>query len=102
MEEPQPPEPGECCGSGCSPCVWDLYYDKLEKYENWKAAQGGQEADEKVIEEKDKGDTKLPDSNGISIKPVFKTSLTCNIGNQQIIEHTQSDTDKIILDARYG
>jgi cell division septation protein DedD len=39
MEEPQPPEPGECCGSGCSPCVWDLYYEKLEKYEAWKAKQ---------------------------------------------------------------
>eukprot|EP00899_Mesostigma_viride_P024181 jgi/Mesvir1/4948/Mv24221-RA.1 len=30
---PEKPEPGECCGSGCKVCVWDLYYGQLEEYE---------------------------------------------------------------------
>ncbi|KAL1332964.1 hypothetical protein HN51_061731 [Arachis hypogaea] len=29
---PEKPEPGDCCGSGCVPCVWDTYYDELEEY----------------------------------------------------------------------
>lgn len=31
--KPLPPENDECCGSGCQRCVFDIYYDKLEKYE---------------------------------------------------------------------
>lgn len=34
-ELPPPPEkplPGDCCGSGCVRCVWDIYYDELEDY----------------------------------------------------------------------
>ncbi|KAJ8498839.1 hypothetical protein OPV22_009391 [Ensete ventricosum] len=33
--EPSPPEkplPGDCCGSGCVRCVWDIYYEELEAY----------------------------------------------------------------------
>jgi len=33
---PQPPrEPAleECCGSGCEPCVFDRYYEALDRYE---------------------------------------------------------------------
>ena len=33
--KPQPPrEPlaEECCGGGCAPCVYDRYYDALERY----------------------------------------------------------------------
>eukprot|EP00667_Euglena_gracilis_P024125 EG_transcript_27552 len=30
---PQPPDPGDCCGSGCTRCVWDVYYDALEAFE---------------------------------------------------------------------
>lgn len=32
---PSPPEkplPGDCCGSGCVRCVWDIYYEELEDY----------------------------------------------------------------------
>lgn len=32
---PSPPEkplPGDCCGSGCVRCVWDVYYEELEEY----------------------------------------------------------------------
>ncbi|KAF4389742.1 hypothetical protein F8388_009875, partial [Cannabis sativa] len=29
---PEKPLPGDCCGSGCVRCVWDIYYDELEDY----------------------------------------------------------------------
>ncbi|GAU31205.1 hypothetical protein TSUD_210630 [Trifolium subterraneum] len=29
---PEKPESGDCCGSGCVRCVWDIYYDELEEY----------------------------------------------------------------------
>ncbi|WP_229210600.1 oxidoreductase-like domain-containing protein [Duganella sp. CF517] len=29
---PQPPGPRDCCHSGCTWCVDDLYQDELEKY----------------------------------------------------------------------
>jgi hypothetical protein len=33
--EPQPPrepEQWECCRSGCQPCIYDLYWEALERY----------------------------------------------------------------------
>ncbi|KAE9614606.1 putative oxidoreductase-like protein [Lupinus albus] len=30
---PEKPDPGDCCGSGCVRCVWDIYYDELEEYD---------------------------------------------------------------------
>jgi hypothetical protein len=39
-EKPTPPEDWECCGGGCTPCVWDNYYDKLVAWEaNQKETQ---------------------------------------------------------------
>ena len=35
---PRAPEPGDCCGSGCAVCVYDLYNDALERYEEQLAA----------------------------------------------------------------
>ena len=32
-EPPREPEPGECCQSGCEPCVYDRYWEALERYE---------------------------------------------------------------------
>ena len=31
--EPMEPAQEDCCGSGCTPCVFDSYYDKLEDFE---------------------------------------------------------------------
>ncbi|SAK91924.1 hypothetical protein AWB82_06541 [Caballeronia glebae] len=43
---PTPPErplPEECCQSGCNPCIFDLYRQALERYEDelnaWEARQ---------------------------------------------------------------
>ncbi|XP_021717849.1 uncharacterized protein LOC110685610 [Chenopodium quinoa] len=30
---PEKPEAGDCCGSGCVRCVWDVYYEELEAYD---------------------------------------------------------------------
>lgn len=31
-EPPERPLPGDCCGQGCEPCVWDTYNDELRNY----------------------------------------------------------------------
>ncbi|NRB42093.1 MAG: hypothetical protein HRU20_27085 [Pseudomonadales bacterium] len=31
-DKPTPPETWECCGGGCSPCVWDRHYDELHSW----------------------------------------------------------------------
>ncbi|KAI4325583.1 hypothetical protein MLD38_030968 [Melastoma candidum] len=37
-QPPEMPEPGDCCGSGCVRCVWDVYQDELKAYEDiWGA-----------------------------------------------------------------
>ncbi|BAF25666.1 branchpoint-bridging protein [Oryza sativa Japonica Group] len=37
-EPPEKPLPGDCCGSGCVRCVWDVYYDELDAYNKALAA----------------------------------------------------------------
>ncbi|KAK6924442.1 Oxidoreductase-like, N-terminal [Dillenia turbinata] len=32
---PEKPLPGDCCGSGCVRCVWDVYYEELDAYNNY-------------------------------------------------------------------
>lgn len=39
MEKPAPPAPNECCESGCTPCVWDVYYEALRQWQEQQAAQ---------------------------------------------------------------
>lgn len=40
-EPPTPPEKWECCQSGCEPCIYDIYWSNLERYEEalraWEA-----------------------------------------------------------------
>ncbi len=42
-DPPRKPEPHECCGTGCIPCVMDIYEEELWQYEKdlvvWEAAQ---------------------------------------------------------------
>ena len=42
-QPPRAPERDECCHSGCDPCVYDLYWDALDRYEAaleaWKVRQ---------------------------------------------------------------
>ena len=43
---PVQPALEDCCRSGCTPCVFDLYEQALERYEKalaaWEAAGGSQ------------------------------------------------------------
>lgn len=44
-EPPVPPEPGDCCHSGCAYCVDDLYQEALDRYRAdlaaWQARRAG-------------------------------------------------------------
>jgi hypothetical protein len=44
---PLPPEPDDCCHSGCAICVFDLYHDALERYEEQLAAWLARHPDER-------------------------------------------------------
>ena len=37
-EPPREPELEDCCRSGCTPCVFDLYEQALERYQQALAA----------------------------------------------------------------
>ena len=40
-QPPRKPEPHECCGTGCIPCVMDIYEEELWEYErSLKQLQG--------------------------------------------------------------
>nr|DAD40385.1 TPA_asm: hypothetical protein HUJ06_014708 [Nelumbo nucifera] len=34
LPPPEKPLLGDCCGSGCIRCVWDVYHEELEDYNN--------------------------------------------------------------------
>ncbi|GJQ85905.1 hypothetical protein Trydic_g21760 [Trypoxylus dichotomus] len=36
MEPPTPPDEADCCNSGCSPCILDIYEERLKKYNTSK------------------------------------------------------------------
>lgn len=45
LTPPRKPEPQECCGTGCIPCVMDIYEEELYEYEKAlkkMAAEGGE------------------------------------------------------------
>lgn len=46
---PQEPDPATCCGSGCVPCVWDIYDDELKEYRIRLAAWEAQHANASAI-----------------------------------------------------
>lgn len=45
-EPPIAPDDDACCGSGCTPCIWDFYYEELERYRaelaQWQLLQAQQ------------------------------------------------------------
>ncbi|MBN3765764.1 oxidoreductase-like domain-containing protein [Burkholderia sp. Ac-20365] len=55
VDDPRPtpptePEPGDCCQSGCDPCVFDLYTEELTRYRAalaaWEARQAANGAEQ--------------------------------------------------------
>lgn len=46
LEKPERPLDNECCGGGaCQPCVWDHYFEQLEK---WQTQQDQLKQDEQA------------------------------------------------------
>ncbi|PHV12626.1 oxidoreductase-like domain-containing protein [Chitinimonas sp. BJB300] len=45
--EPIAPSPGECCNSGCDPCIFDFYSEELQEYRlrlaEWELRQASKE-----------------------------------------------------------
>jgi hypothetical protein len=37
---PEPPDPAECCGRGCDPCILDYYDRALQRWEDRVRALG--------------------------------------------------------------
>ena len=62
ISPPEKPLSGDCCGSGCVRCVWDVYYEELEAYNNFLVQR------EKTSEKKDEipADERLISDVGIS------------------------------------
>ena len=38
-DKPERPADDDCCGGGCSPCVWDIYNARLD---SWLKRQGSE------------------------------------------------------------
>jgi hypothetical protein len=38
-QPPEPPLPGDCCGNGCSPCVWDLHAEAMDAWRRQAALE---------------------------------------------------------------
>lgn len=32
LKRPDEPSPGECCGKGCTDCVWTMYWEEKQAY----------------------------------------------------------------------
>lgn len=37
---PSKPEPENCCNRGCCPCIFDYYYDALDRWKDRVTAMG--------------------------------------------------------------
>ncbi|KAF4392522.1 hypothetical protein G4B88_005481, partial [Cannabis sativa] len=68
---PEKPLPGDCCGSGCVRCVWDIYYDELEDYNKLYKTDS-----KPSIEQKEEPvDVNSMDDDLISLLNNFSTSM---------------------------
>ncbi|RDK10814.1 oxidoreductase [Cupriavidus lacunae] len=47
---PERPGDDECCGSGCDPCIFDYYYQEMDRYREelraWEARQEAHHAED--------------------------------------------------------
>lgn len=37
LEKPDTPADDDCCGGGCCPCVWDIFFAKRQAWEDQQA-----------------------------------------------------------------
>uniref|UniRef100_A0A8C8TNT9 Cytochrome b5 reductase-like n=1 Tax=Peromyscus maniculatus bairdii TaxID=230844 RepID=A0A8C8TNT9_PERMB len=80
--KPVEPLPSQCCGSGCSPCVFDLYYRDLER---WEAARARN--DRSLLSGK-----QSPETQGCSTKLSPETFLAFHIS---AVEKLTKDTYRV-------
>ncbi|KAL3158427.1 hypothetical protein ABBQ38_010661 [Trebouxia sp. C0009 RCD-2024] len=59
LEEPQEPGPEDCCQSGCSLCVWDMYRDNLHDYRVQQAMVRGESPPVKALDPFEEMELKL-------------------------------------------
>ncbi|XP_031233923.1 NADH-cytochrome b5 reductase-like isoform X1 [Mastomys coucha] len=71
--KPVEPLPSQCCGSGCSPCVFDLYHRDLERWERAQARN-----DRSLLSGK-----QPPESQGCSTKLSPETFLAFHISTME-------------------
>lgn len=69
MEPPVYPDKSDCCGSGCSPCIYDIYEKQLEKYNRF-LKDGSQE--QKATTKNCLNETKYSSFLLISVKKLTK------------------------------
>jgi len=39
MRKPEKPIPSDCCGQGCTPCVYERYAHQMEIFKEWLKEQ---------------------------------------------------------------
>ncbi|KFQ28352.1 NADH-cytochrome b5 reductase-like, partial [Merops nubicus] len=74
--KPQEPSPSQCCGSGCKPCIYDVYEKELAQWEKAKAQQ-----DKSLLTEKKE------QSNNSELSPDTFTAFTVS-SVEQLTEDT--------------
>ncbi|XP_035756115.1 NADH-cytochrome b5 reductase-like isoform X2 [Egretta garzetta] len=74
--KPQEPSPSQCCGSGCKPCIYDVYEKELAQWERAKAKQ-----DKSLLMEKKK------QSNNSELNPDTFTAFSIS-SVEQLTEDT--------------
>jgi hypothetical protein len=54
-EPPERPDDDACCGSGCDPCIFDLYAEELNRWRAelaaWESRQAARESGERTTRE---------------------------------------------------
>lgn len=63
LEKPEEPGPEDCCQSGCSLCVWDMYRDNLHEYRVQQAKLKGESPPIKALDPFEEMEMKL---NGLA------------------------------------
>jgi len=46
VRKPEKPLPTDCCGTGCSRCVYDIYVEQLKKYREWQKTEEAEALEE--------------------------------------------------------
>lgn len=59
LERPEEPGPEDCCQSGCSLCVWDMYKDNLHEYRVQQAQLRGETPPVKALDPFEEMELKL-------------------------------------------